>query len=80
MAIINRSCRTTGPRARQSRVRGLVHSGIAALGLVLAAAGSVVAQDEDPGHFEVRAGSHDLVDGTYFVDAQIYSELEGILA
>lgn len=48
---------------------------MAALGLALAAAGGVVAQDGDPGHFEVRAGSQDLVDGTYFVNAQIYLRL-----
>jgi hypothetical protein len=52
-----------------------VRGGIAALGLFLAAAGVGVAQDEDPGHFEVRAGSTDLVEGTYFVDAQIYLRL-----
>jgi hypothetical protein len=39
--------------------------------LGLAAAGGLPAQDEDPGSFEVRAASHELIDGTYFVDAVI---------
>ncbi|MGD8340488.1 MAG: DUF4390 domain-containing protein [Gammaproteobacteria bacterium] len=43
------------------------------LGLV--AAGGLLAQAEDPGHFEVRSGSLELIDGDYYVDALIYLRL-----
>jgi hypothetical protein len=43
--------------------------------LSLLLAGGLAAQDEDPGHFEVRSGSHELIDGVYYVDALIYLRL-----
>jgi len=41
------------------------------LGLVLLAGSALYAQPEDAGSFEVRAATHDLVGGVYYVDALI---------
>lgn len=35
----------------------------------------IAAQSDDPGHFEVQAAHDELIDGTYYIDAQIYLRL-----
>lgn len=50
-------------------------SRVGALALALAFSASVPAQPEDPGKFEVRTGTTELVNGVYYVDALIYLRL-----
>ena len=64
-----------GPSGTPMPPRRLAKAAIGVLGLAFGMVGGILAQDEDPGHFEVRSGSHELVDGTYFVDAVIYLRL-----
>lgn len=57
-------------RAPRESLR-LIAGGIAAAFLWLAIWPVAFAQDDDPGAFEVRSASHQLIDGVYYVDALI---------
>lgn len=71
MVTVNIWCRRLNYRAVRSRARRA--PGLRVAVFLLAAIGSagLSAQSEDPGDFEVRSGSHDLIDGAYYVNAQI---------
>lgn len=48
---------------------------VGALVLALSLSASVWTQPEDPGRFEVRTGTTELINGVYYVDALIYLRL-----
>lgn len=48
---------------------------VVALLVALLAATLVRAQPDQPGYFEARSGSHELVDGVYYVNARFFLQL-----
>ena len=67
-------CRAAEHWALRGLARGVLQS-LIAVALTLPAVWSAHAQSDDPGRFEVRTASFDLVDGVYYVDARIYLRL-----
>jgi hypothetical protein len=65
-------CRRISPRRLAARVRRV--SCLFALSFALLVAPELRAQSED-GEFLVRTATHELIDGVYYADAQIYLQL-----
>ena len=55
---------------RDSQSGRRVRAALLAVCLLLGA-DSLPAQEDDPGHFEVREANHELIDGVYYVNARI---------
>lgn len=68
-------CRRENPELFPFRCRLPVPLRVAAVLIALFIASPVWAQPEQPGYFEVRSASHELVDGVYYVDARIFLQL-----
>lgn len=68
-------CRRGNPGLYPVRCRLSLSVRAAVLLTALLAVGTLRAQPDQPGYFEVRSGSHELVDGVYYVDARIFLQL-----
>lgn len=64
---------SAGVRQSRARSRGALHAVL--LGALLLPVSGPRAQTEDPGAFTVFTASHELIDGVYYINAQIYLRL-----